>query len=557
MSSPQSAVIPLPVKVPFAAVIIGLILIGLLKDALTDRELKETNMQWRQQKKKSIGVPDWQWPKGSYDPFGRNVVTGYLTGTRFDYNNSPPCLTYPAFPEVRQLVMVGDGGGLEFPEPNYLPTGCDFKVASDVYVRARKGGIPPGQGSNRPMIFTYQYLVNWKIRLTIEPVKDSGTVVPFPPQVIGTEGYGVWLEPSPVRQQLPKRSIHHQPKVASLPVPQTLPDFTPVQTPGLSLPMAPSIADPSARSITRYSGGWQLTGIDGIPIQPAQPQLRSTPTWSEIPWPNATPIGNPAQQPRATLVGVAAMVGKLEEKGAKIGGNTDPGAGLAIDAIFGLIEKVIDLLGSIDPGGSYELTTPCAVIGEPGSIDSPLIRQIPASVGGFNAIMQRVDALADLFQYSKDLRQPVCDKPKPLLLGEWVTVNFESLGPSPASNDRLRKVLRYRDQTFSPLEVHAAHWHTFQWEAGPVCVISKGLAWGVPQVWASSAAEGKRVLGHAAVAAGIDLGDPKHQWVISHSDSPRIGQQGVMAIRRLRNGALMVSKRVGSQGSAEYPIPTG
>jgi hypothetical protein len=57
---------------------------------------------------------------------------------------------------------------------------------------------------------------------------------------------------------------------------------------------------------------------------------------------------------------------------------------------------------------------------------------------------------------------------------------------------RLVKRFRYRDQSGAQLEAHVAHWDSFRWEAGPVCVIHKGLEWGTPQVWAATAEEGKR-----------------------------------------------------------------
>jgi hypothetical protein len=118
----------------------------------------------------------------------------------------------------------------------------------------------------------------------------------------------------------------------------------------------------------------------------------------------------------------------------------------------------------------------------------------------------------------------------------------------------LRKQLRYRDQTGATLEEHTEHWRNFEWEAGPVCVIHKGAPWGVPQVWAASAAEGKRVLRHAGVIAGINV-DEQGQWVVSGTLDPRYGRTGTMLVKGLKNGAVSVTKREGPNGLPQVAIP--
>jgi hypothetical protein len=114
----------------------------------------------------------------------------------------------------------------------------------------------------------------------------------------------------------------------------------------------------------------------------------------------------------------------------------------------------------------------------------------------------------------------------------------------------LRKRLKYRDLTGASLEAHTNHWADFQWEAGPVCVIHKGAAWGVPQVWAASAAEGKRVIRHAAAIAGIDP-DTEGEWVITGSLDPRYGRSGTMRTNVLQDGCLSVTKR---EGPSRLPL---
>ncbi len=118
----------------------------------------------------------------------------------------------------------------------------------------------------------------------------------------------------------------------------------------------------------------------------------------------------------------------------------------------------------------------------------------------------------------------------------------------------LRKKFTYRDVTGASLENHTAHWVGFEWDAGPVCVIHKGAAWGVPQVWAASAAEGKRVIRHAAAIAGVDP-DTEGEWVVTGSLNPRYGRTGRMGVLRLREGFWSVTKREGPDGLPEVAMP--
>lgn len=118
----------------------------------------------------------------------------------------------------------------------------------------------------------------------------------------------------------------------------------------------------------------------------------------------------------------------------------------------------------------------------------------------------------------------------------------------------LRKVLRYRDQTGRGVAAHAAHWEGFTWEAGPVIVASLG-PWGTVQVWASSEAEGKRVIRHAGAAGGFDPDDPNvAEWVVSSAPPGRVGKTATMGVVVNADG-IGVSKRQGPSGEAEYVQP--
>jgi len=123
-----------------------------------------------------------------------------------------------------------------------------------------------------------------------------------------------------------------------------------------------------------------------------------------------------------------------------------------------------------------------------------------------------------------------------------------------AGQKPLRKRLRYRDQSGASLEDHTDHWRGFEWDAGPVCVIHKGAPWGTPQVWAATEAEGKRVLRHAGLIAGVDV-DAVGQWIVTGSASVRVGQPGRMAVKALGRGLISVTKREGSSTLPQVAAP--
>lgn len=114
---------------------------------------------------------------------------------------------------------------------------------------------------------------------------------------------------------------------------------------------------------------------------------------------------------------------------------------------------------------------------------------------------------------------------------------------------RREKRLTYRDMANAPLEAHAEHWRTFTFEAGPWLVQANG-PFGRPRVWASSEAEGKRVLRHAAAIAGWDLEGPEVEIVATRIEDQRLGKGGTYRVA-IKRGLLLVSKRDGSSGAPE------
>lgn len=112
-----------------------------------------------------------------------------------------------------------------------------------------------------------------------------------------------------------------------------------------------------------------------------------------------------------------------------------------------------------------------------------------------------------------------------------------------------RKRLGYLDQTGRPQEAHAAHWAGFRFTGGPWRVQCWSPA-GKLQVWASSEAEGQRVIRHALVAAGVSPDDPGNTWSAHRVTHPRYKTVRTYETAVFQ-GAIAVTKRPGPDGCPE------
>lgn len=179
------------------------------------------------------------------------------------------------------------------------------------------------------------------------------------------------------------------------------------------------------------------------------------------------------------------------------------------------------------PGTTYVLRGICEDVQE--GEQQPEFEYQTAGGPYYAELAQRIDHLANMLQTHLALKTPVCNEQTVAKQGEYRTISFISDEQSPNGRDRLRKRLRYRSVSGVGLTELVDHWRSFTWQAGPVCVSHKGAYWGAPQVWAATAEEGKRVIRHAAVEAGLDP-DQVGRWLVSGSDNPRYGVPGTMRV---------------------------
>jgi hypothetical protein len=325
-----------------------------------------------------------------------------------------------------------------------------------------------------------------------------------------------------------------------LPETDTDPEVVPVQ-PGQVPPVTTPTLPPTYRPI-------QIPGTTGTvngEIVPTTPKpVPVTPPGSHYPVPNGPPVTGISVRP--DIAAVAQEVGRIEQKLERL---MSP-APDTLGEKWGLILRAVEALMASASGGTYTLTEPCDPDG-----DGVFVKREVPYLGAFDqlgVLSNKLDALAELQQAAKDLRQPTCNPPLPKRTGEPVTVTFRSDGVSPVSGNSLVKMFKYFDQTGKSLEDHSAHWKGFTWQAGDVVVSAYGTALGKPQVWAASEAEGRRVIEHAASVAGVDLTDAS--WKAVTPANPRYGMPGLMRVKDY-GGYLWVTKRPDPSGPPQLAAP--
>lgn len=163
-------------------------------------------------------------------------------------------------------------------------------------------------------------------------------------------------------------------------------------------------------------------------------------------------------------------------------------------------------------------------------------------------MLQLAETQLDFLQQHLLWKTPTCGGGGQSVSGDPVTINWISDEVSPVSGSRLNKIFTYFDQNNTTLADTVDHWRDFTWQAGPVIVSCAGTPLGKPQVWASSLDEAKRVIGHAATIAGVDLKDA--EWLVGTARSDRNGVSAHMRVL-VRQGLLGITKRDGPNGYPE------
>ena len=202
-----------------------------------------------------------------------------------------------------------------------------------------------------------------------------------------------------------------QPLPAADPVTQPLP-ATPATAPG---PVTPPRTVPGLP--VSIPGAQQTDNGGMVPLPVVGPV--ATPVDVHYPWPNGPGVGPGGARP--DIAAIAEEVGRIEQKLALMprpGG--DPSNPIDWGDLAATLLKIWEAISASSAGGTYTLGSPCVVNEATGE---RVVTEVQYSGGltWLDVLNNKVDALAELQQAAKDLKQPIC---RHKAEGQPVTVTF-------------------------------------------------------------------------------------------------------------------------------------
>lgn len=468
----------------------------------------------------------------------RILVDGTIT------ENSTGCTVPIPYEATRRSQVLAQAGDVT----NFLLT-----------ARSVTAGFGCGDTADKPVGAVVRFTKSDASLVMTDPVmaRQDSTAGERTGSLTGNWGYGeilvngaAYVPSVGVGQEAPGRPVIVPPAVSPV-LPGLVPIPTPSPLPGVEGDPAQSPepgVTPSPSPDPLPGGGVALP----LPVRPPTTGTGTvtTPTDSVIPWPGAKPVGGPGVGPAPSLEGIAQYLGRLEGKLDQIGPNTDRLDRIDFDGLEDSLEWLLRFIEWMNSGGRYELEAACDK-NEDGTLQKVIYEWQPGLFDG-GGLSARLDAIAAMLQQQIKWKVHTCHA-QSAAVGVPVTVRFESEEVSIERGRRLVKKLGYRDLSGSSQEAHIEHWRGFSWTAGPVMVISQGLPWGRPQVWAVSEAEGRRVLAHAAAIAGVDLSAPESLIVARVIPDPRYGEVLAMRTKLTPVAVPWVTMRVGPNGWPSVP----
>jgi hypothetical protein len=250
------------------------------------------------------------------------------------------------------------------------------------------------------------------------------------------------FDPEPIPTIKPFPTIPRStPETAPEPIPLPLPEKETVP-----LPSAPPFRQPDPTPTTsKPLAEPKIPPLPFLPLpnpsttpKPANP-TNTQPQGGLVPAPISAPAVTPttahfidnqkvtANGPQPTMVGITQELGRLESKlttGARNNNNImDDLSGLL--QLSNLIKNLLDGLFDDESQKFYTITSPCETDTEGNRIEFK--STIAASSDRIGAVINRLNAIADLLQHTKNLKQPACPRERNIVTGEPVTVNFQQI----------------------------------------------------------------------------------------------------------------------------------
>lgn len=221
----------------------------------------------------------------------------------------------------------------------------------------------------------------------------------------------------------PIKTPHFEPPPNIQTAPGVLPSVVPT-SPG---PVAPAVVKPALPpTVAPITVPTTTPTKDGTLVAPAPAPVPVTPQDAIFPVPGGTPVSG--QTVRRTIQGIAQEVGRIEQKIDKMVNPTPGQWGDKKDVnriLEELARRILDAILSLRDGTTYTLDSPCEVNEASGEKLPAVEIEVDGGLSVFGTILNRIDAIAELIQVHKDLKQPNCKPKQPV--GEFVTVNFEEI----------------------------------------------------------------------------------------------------------------------------------
>jgi len=223
-------------------------------------------------------------------------------------------------------------------------------------------------------------------------------------------------QPDPQRQPEAPPQPPAQPQAPPRPGPQPMPLPAPSPARGpSSVPARPQVGPPNVgtgRAVGPARVAPPATGA-GVATTPAGRKI--------VGRPGSPVVVDPVSVPE-TLAGIAAEVGRIESKVGSLLARQVPEV-IDWEWLLDQIALLLDRGGEAVPGVTYQIRRPCGR-GADGSPLPPVLVHVPTGADATEAILLRLDAIAELIDEQKQVRQPVC---KGKAQGAPVTVTFEEV----------------------------------------------------------------------------------------------------------------------------------